>query len=70
MKFLKLSLVVGIFLMAMISLEFWFRVFVLGRQYETAPLYQSFFYILAPIAVIAVASWSIWRIAKAKFDFS
>lgn len=55
---------------SMIPLEFWFRIFVLGRQYETAPMYQSFFYALAPIAIIALAGWGIRRIAKAKLDFT
>ncbi len=67
---LKLLLILFMASIAAIPLEAWFRIFVLGRQYETAPLYQSFFYILLPIAIIAAAGWVIWRIAKAKFDFS
>lgn len=67
---LKLALILAVAFVAMMPLEFWFRIFVLGRQYETAPLYQSFFYILAPIAIITIAGWGIWRIAKTKFDFS
>ena len=71
MKFLlKLALIAVVVGISLIPLEFWFRIFVLGRQYETAPLYQSFFYVLAPIAIIALAGWGIRSIAKAKFDFS
>ncbi|TXH07077.1 MAG: hypothetical protein E6Q06_04095 [Candidatus Moraniibacteriota bacterium] len=66
----KLALILFVVWIVTIPLEFWFRVFVLGRQYETAPFYQSFFYVLLPIAIIAAAGWAIWRIAKAKFDFS
>lgn len=67
---LKAFVIIVILLVALMPLEFWFRIFVLGRQYETAPLYQSFFYVLAPVTIVALAGWGIWRIAKSKFDFS
>ena len=68
--FLKLAAIAGVLFVALMPLEFWFRIFVLGRQYETAPFYQSFFYALLPIAIFVAVGWAIWRIAKAKFDFS
>ena len=67
---LKIALMLVVVGIAMIPLESWFRVFLLGRLYEPAPIYQSFFYILIPIAITTVAGWGILRIAKAKFDFS
>ena len=36
---LKLALIVAVASIAPMPLEFWFRIFVLGRQYEAAPLY-------------------------------
>lgn len=67
---LKVVLIVVIALIALIPLEFWFRLVILGRQYEALPFYQIAFYTLLPIAILAGVGWLIRRIAKAKFDFN
>lgn len=67
---LKIALIVIIVLVALIPLEFWFRLVILGRQYEVLPFYQIAFYTLLPIAILAGVSWLIRRIARAKFDFN